>query len=265
MPAIPSSTDAPASPPPAEAVIPLDVEDVEGDGPDDPAATLVPVVSTPSPEPTPTPVPKALPPRQPFALSLYHKNDWVGQYTLTWCVGASIQMMVNIALPGQDRTRKTQAAYMLQAQGGEELNEGRGAGSWGWADALTELGVGNYTVAYEYSFQDAIKAAARAMRLTRRPVGLLVWGGKHAWVMTGFTSVGDPKIHDDFTVTGVRVVDPLYPRYNADLGPSPVPNALLKPSVLDNYFVGWRWRTRNSPMAATMGGSWRLVLPLLPS
>ena len=72
-------------------------------------------------------------------MSLYHKNDWVGQYTLTWCVGASIQMMVNIALPGQDRTRATQADHMLLAQGGEELNEDRGAGSWGWADASSTL------------------------------------------------------------------------------------------------------------------------------
>ena len=131
-------------------------------------------------------------------------------------------MMTNIALPGQDRTRDTQEAHDDQGTGRRStLNEGRGAGSSGWARTLTELGVGSYTVAYEYTFQDAIRTAARAMRITKRPVGLLVWGGKHAWVMTGFTSIGDPAIHPDFEVTGVRVLDPLYPRHNADLGPSP--------------------------------------------
>ena len=39
--------------------------------------------------------------------------------------------------------------------------------------------------------------AALSMALTKRPVGLLVWGGKHAWVMTGFTSDADPRIHPD--------------------------------------------------------------------
>ena len=240
-------------------------DDVEGDPAAAQASPLAPA-TTPSqtPVPVPTPKPTPAPPKKPLEVSLYHSGDWVGQYTLTWCVGASIQMMVNIALPGQDRTETTQADYMLMAQGGTELNMERGAGSWGWARTLGELGAGQYTVAYEFTYEDALRAAARAIRLTRRPVGLLVWGGKHAWVMTGFTSIGDPKLHDDFEVTGIRVLDPLYPRYNADLGPSPVPNTLLKPSQLDDYFVGWRWRTRNSTStnSSSQYGSWRLVLPV---
>ena len=252
----------------------VDEDDVEGD-PEasepaaEPSAVATPTPTPATPEPTPEPTPRS--PKRPFAVSLYHKGDWVGQYTLTWCVGASIQMMVNIALPGQDRTRDTQADFQLMAQGGEELDEDRGAGSRGWARALTDLGVGQYYVGYEFTFQDALRTAALSMALTKRPVGLLVWGGKHAWVMTGFTSDADPRIHPDFKVTGVRVVDPLYPRHNANLGPSPVPNALLKPSTLDNYFVGWRWWSRPgtnpspSPSSAfstyTSSGSWRLVLP----
>src|SRR4029077_19651036 len=126
------------------------------------------------------------PPARPFEMNLYRTNDWIPQYTLTWCVGASIQMMVNVAEPGQNRTKSTQAAYMLKAQGGEELSS-RGAGAWGWAEALTDLGIGAYQVSWSFTFDDALRTAARAMRETRLPVGLLVWGGKHAWVMTGFT------------------------------------------------------------------------------
>ena len=199
-------------------------------------------------------------------MNLYHSGDWVPQYTLTWCVGASIQMMSNIALPGQDRSRSTQAKYMLMAQGGEKLTS-RGAGSWDWAATLTELGVGQYQVVWSYDYDEALRTAARAMRETRLPVGLLVWGGKHAWVMTGFTSIGDPRVNTNFEVTGVRVLDPLYPRRNADLGPSPVPGTLLKPARLDDYFVGWSWRSRKA--AAESGTtfspaweSWRVILPV---
>ena len=49
------------------------------------------------------------------------------------------------------------------------------------------------------------------MRDTGRPVGLVMWKGRHAWVMSGFTSDADPRAGDDFDVTGVRVLDPLYP------------------------------------------------------
>jgi hypothetical protein len=64
-------------------------------------------LSVPSVAPSagPTVAASPEPPAKPFAMNLYHANDWVGQYTLTWCVGASIQMMVNIAEPGQDRTK----------------------------------------------------------------------------------------------------------------------------------------------------------------
>ena len=34
--------------------------------------------------------------------------------------------------------------------------------------------------------------AARAMESTGRPVGLLVWRGRHAWVMSGFKATKDP-------------------------------------------------------------------------
>jgi hypothetical protein len=241
-------------------------DDVEGFD----AGASVPIASNPASVSVPSTTPE--PPARPFAMNLYHQGDWVGQYTLTWRVGASIQMMVNIAEPGQDRTRPTQAKYMLVAQGGKKLTS-RGASAWGWAAALTDVGVGQYSVSYASTFQDALRDAARAMRLTRLPVGLLVWGGKHAWVMTGFTSIGDPLVNSSFRVTAVRVLDPLYPRPNSDLGPSPAPAALLKPSTLDNYFVGWSWWSRHPrtgsssataftpPSSSSSFESWRLVLP----
>jgi hypothetical protein len=64
-----------------------------------------------------------------------------------------------------------------------------------------------------------------------------MWRGRHAWVMSGFESIGDPAIHDDVTVTGIRVQDPLYPHGSKAWGPSPKPNSLIKPATLAKQYV----------------------------
>jgi hypothetical protein len=55
--------------------------------------------------------------------------------------------------------------------------------------------------------------------------------------MSGFTSVGDPATDPDATITGVRVLDPLYPRGSSVWGRSPKPNSLLTPATLARQFV----------------------------
>ena len=62
--------------------------------------------------------------------------------------------------------------------------------------------------------------AARAMRSTGRPVGLLVWRGRHAWVMSGFQATKDPML-PGAKVTRAIVEDPLYPYGGSTLGPQP--------------------------------------------
>jgi hypothetical protein len=64
-----------------------------------------------------------------------------------------------------------------------------------------------------------------------------MWRGRHAWVMSGFTANADPRAGDDFKVTGVRVLDPLYPHGNSVWGASPRPNTLLSPAKLGKQFV----------------------------
>lgn len=53
--------------------------------------------------------------------------------------------------------------------------------------------------------------AAKAIRMTGRPVGLVVWRGAHSWVMSGFTATADPASADDFEVHKVFVQDPWFP------------------------------------------------------
>jgi hypothetical protein len=87
------------------------------------------------------------------------------------------------------------------------------------------------------TLDEAVHAAAKAIRMTKRPVSLVMWRGRHAWVMSGFTSLGDPAATDDFMVTGVNVLDPLHPHGSSVWGSSPWPNSLLTPEALGEQFV----------------------------
>ena len=64
-----------------------------------------------------------------------------------------------------------------------------------------------------------------------------MWRGHHTWVMSGFESIGDPAIHPDFAVTGILVLDPLFPYGSETWGPSPAPNSLVSPDQLAAQFV----------------------------
>jgi hypothetical protein len=102
---------------------------------------------------------------------------------------------------------------------------------------LNQLEAGPYRLVGTDTLDQALRLAAKAIRETNRPVGLLVWRGRHAWVMSGFTSFGDPASAPNFEVTGIRVLDPLYPHGDDVWGPSPRPNALLDPATLGQQFV----------------------------
>lgn len=172
----------------------------------------------------------------PFEMDLYRRGDFVRQYTFEWCVGASIQMTENLVRPGADRTRLRQQRHWELARDLTVSPYG-GANPRGWTDALNRLDVGPYELISVPDLDGALRAAARAMRETKRPVGLVMWRGRHAWVMSGFTSLGDPGRDPSATITGIRVLDPLYPHGSRTWGPSPKPNALLAPAVLARQYV----------------------------
>jgi hypothetical protein len=84
-----------------------------------------------------------------------------------------------------------------------------------------------------------------------------MWAGRHAWVMTGFESTGDPRRDDGATVTRFRVMDPLYP-HGSRWGPSPAPNRLVRLDTLARQFV-----LRNRPdYDLGVEPGWLLVLPI---
>jgi hypothetical protein len=128
----------------------------------------------------------------------------------------------------------------------------------GWALVLTEVGMGPYAVVSVADYEEALQTAARAIADTDRPVGLVNWRGRHVWVMSGFESLGDPDQFPEFSVTGIRVQDPLYPYGSEQWGPSPAPNALLTPEQLATQFVVREPRRWSSNLPT----GYMLVLPL---
>ena len=169
-------------------------------------------------------------------MNLYRPGDYVAQYTFEWCVGASLQMALNMATDDDNRSRAYQEKLWEMARA-RSSRPSRGANPVGWTAALNDLGIGPYVLVSVPDFDEALRVAATAIRETKRPVGLVMWRGRHAWVMSGFVSIGDPAVHDDIRVTGVRVLDPLYPYGSGTWGPSPKPNALVKPATLAKQFV----------------------------
>jgi len=221
-------------------------------------APTPPPAVTPPPEPIPTVIPPPAP--GPYAINLYRDGDFVPQYTFDWCVAASIQMAHNLIddTGGGTWADSTQQGELWEMARARSSNSFNGANPLGWAQVLTEAGMGPYKVVSIADYGSALQTAARAIADTGRPVGLVMWSGRHAWVMSGFESVGDPAQFPEFPVTGVRVQDPLYPHGSEKWGPSPEPNTLLTPEQLATQFVVREPRRWSSDLPA----GYLLVLPV---
>ncbi len=196
------------------------------------------------------------------------RGDFVAQTNFVQCVGASMQMMLNMIEPGRDRTAATQRRLQNLARSWSgsrpDGNERQGASVRGWAAGLNILGAGPYRLQGESTIQAALRTAARAIAETGKPVGLLVWRGRHAWVLSGFTATADPLATDDFEVTRAIVHDPLYPHGSAAWGPSPAPGEALTVRELGRQFVPRRMNNRWIGQNSTLGGKYVLVLPYEP-
>ena len=146
--------------------------------------------------------------------NLYRDGVFVTQYTWTWCVGASAQAMLNIINGTSNDTYRRQRRLIQYAMNNDEhLNSNSGGSdAVGFRRTLEHHGAGDYTVEASTSFKVAVRKAVRRMRLAGKPVGLLVIGGRHAWVLNGFEATADPAKTNDFRVTHVYVMGPLYPK-----------------------------------------------------
>ena len=200
-------------------------------------------------------------PSSSYQLDLGRRADYVGQTNLVQCVGASMQMMLNMMTTRDDRSAATQLRLqkLARAWSGPSRN-GRirkGASVRGWARGLTIEGGGPYQVVGKDTVHEALLAAARAMRTTGRPVGLLVWRGRHAWVMSGFHATRDPLL-PGARVTAAIVEDPLHAFGDSTTwGRSPQPGEALSIGELSSQFV----RRRQSSLSPSLSGKFVVVLP----
>jgi hypothetical protein len=203
---------------------------------------------------------------RPFRINLARDGDYVRQSNFVQCVGASVQMMLNIIEPGADRTRRTQLRLQVQARAFSgprpDGRERQGAGVFGWAAALNLNDGGPYGVVGTDTLDDAMRVAALAIVRHHRPVGLLVWRGRHAWVMSGFEAAGDPRT-GTFRVTKAYILDPLHPFGSRVWGPSPAPGVAISVRQVGRQFVprriGGPWSAL--PGMATLSGKYVLVVP----
>jgi hypothetical protein len=204
-----------------------------------------------------------------FTFEVGKRADFVPQTNFVQCVGASMQMMLNMIEPGRDRTARTQLKLQrLARKWSGQRPDGvvrKGASVRGWTIGLNILDAGPYRLVGTKTLKGALLTAAKAIRQTGKPVGLLVWRGRHAWVMSGFRATGDPLYDPDVRITHAMVFDPLYPHGNAIWGRSPRPGEALTPSQLGRQFVKRQNRNRWSGVQSIgMDRKYVLVLPYLP-
>jgi hypothetical protein len=165
--------------------------------------------------------------REPFTRDVYFKAGYERQVDGRTCTAASTAMMLNF-IAGKD-LRLSQRSILGWAQRRDALNDARQRGSdpLGWAKALNyfsdRLGMDEVTYVWEASSSEsaALKRAARQIADTEHPVGLLVQGGRHAVVMTGFQASRDPR-KGDFELEYVWISDPIgssHKRYEAQDSP----------------------------------------------
>jgi hypothetical protein len=209
-----------------------------------------------------------------FRLDLADGNDFVAQKTFVQCVGASMQMMLNV-MGASDRSSRTQARLQSLARrlSGPTRDgfQRKGASVRGWTAGLNQLDAGPYRMVGADTIGEAMRLAAKSIRSTGRPVGLLVWAGRHAWVMTGFQATADPATGEKFRVTKAIVMDPLYPYGSGTWGPSPRPREAISIATLGRQFVPRRrgtWAGAPTGVAgATMralAGKYVIVMPYTP-
>jgi hypothetical protein len=230
--------------------------------------TVAPISAT-APSASATAIPSA------YRVDLAGGNDFVAQKNFVQCVGASMQMMLNIMDVHDDRSARTQVRLqnLARALSGptREGFQRKGASVRGWSDGLNQLGAGPYRLVGTDTIEEALRLAAKSIRTTGKPVGLLVWAGRHAWVMSGFEATADPQTSDDFAVTKAVVLDPLYPYGSTKWGRSPRPREAVTPATLGKQFVPRRrgtWAGAPTGIAgaslAGLAGKYVIVMAYVP-
>ena len=174
---------------------------------------------TPTPDPTPTanpsPTPSSPPPSATAtikAMNLYRASAMTRQYTNYWCVPAATQSMVNLVRGTSNRKYTTQKYYYKLTRQNNRYTyatKGNDPQGWAWAATYFSRGEADYRARAFTDKTAAINSIADALRRTKKPVGVTVRGGTHAWVVLGYRMSVNIEDPDKRTLLGLYVSGPL--------------------------------------------------------
>ena len=181
-------------------------------------------------------------PRWTGSVDLYRSGTFSTQKTFLWCTAADVQIARNIVHRQFDHSRASQSRYFdwMRARNRYNIPVSDGVDPQGWAAGMRNFVDSRYRLVTFRSYTTALRSAATSLRLTNRPVGVLVARGGHAWLMTGFSATADPATTRNFTVTSVRVVGPLYGIQSRN-GYDMPPNTRLSASAFKRFFTPWHY------------------------
>ena len=190
--------------------------------------------------------------------SIYARGSFSYQRLDYTCVGASVQMMLNLINGTSHHSASAQKVYWRYGRDhGKFQPTNNGVDPVGWVAALEHFGAGDYAITVAPRYQTGLRELAGAMRATGRPIGLFVDHGGHAWVMTGFKSSADPQTSSSYKVTEIQVMGPLYPDGTLNGKPYDLaPGTWLTADQLAKKFTPMRWR-----QAPQWNGRWIAVVP----
>jgi hypothetical protein len=202
-------------------------------------------LAAPAPSPSPVAVPAveaASLPRWTGSVDLYRQGTFSTQKTYLWCTAADVQIARNIVRGQTDHSRAYQSRYFdwMRAHNRYAIPVKDGVDPQGWAAGMRNFVDSRYRLATFRSYTVALRSAVTSLRLTNRPVGVLVARGGHAWLMSGFSATADPAATRDFTVTSVRVVGPLYGLQSRN-GYDMPPNTSLSAIAFKRFFTPWHY------------------------
>jgi hypothetical protein len=204
--------------------------------------SLAGVVGSPG---APTPVAQAASPRLPAwdgSVDLYRTGTFTTQRSWLWCTAAGVQIVRNIVEREQDHSRAAQRRYFdwMRRRNRYDLPVSAGVDPAGWTAGLRHFVDDRYRLVASRSFDAALRSSVTRLRATNLPVALTVANGGHGWILTGFSATADPLVDDDFRVTAVRVVGPLYGLQSRN-GYDMKPGTSLTPKQLRRFFTPWRY------------------------
>ena len=178
----------------------------------------------------------------PETFDVYRPGVYSEQATWTWCTAASLQIMRNILFAETDHSSAHQQQFFdyMRASNRYQLASHRGVDPQGFLAGLRHFVNPGYALVSSPTFDDAVRSAVTQLRLTGKPVVLIVAGGRHAWVLTGFTATADPARTTDFQVVSVRIVGPLYGRQSINGYDSP-PDTSISYAALRRFLLPYRF------------------------